>query len=252
MNFLELFKKPNLIAAHRGDRSKKPENTLSALVSSVGKCDFAEIDVELTKDLVPVILHDETLARTSNISEIKTFEARAPWRVSDFTFQELQQLDFGSWFDGNYEPLLTLEKALTFAKEAPLFLNVEIKDMSETFADSVVIEKIIAPIKKTQSAQLILLSSFYHHYLPLCKRYAPSIPTAALEADKHQKELITYLHTLEVDAYHPAEKIATRELVENLREAGFFVNVYTVNAPSRQQELFSWGVNGIFTDNLGE
>lgn len=102
-------------------------------------------------------------------------------------------------------------------------LKQEIKDMSETFADSVVIEKVTS-----------------------------SIPTAALEADKHQKELITYLHTLEVDAYHPAEKIATLKLVEALREAGFFVNVYTVNAPSRQQELFSWGVNGIFTDNLGE
>jgi glycerophosphoryl diester phosphodiesterase len=252
MDFLELFNKPNLIAAHRGDRSRKPENTLGALVSSVGRCDFAEIDVQLTKDLVPVVIHDETLARTSDISKIKAFEDRAPWRVSDLTLQELEQLDFGSWFDGRYAPLLTLEKALTFAKEAQLFLNIEIKDSSHVFADEVVIEKVITLIRRTQTEDLILLSSFYHSYLPLCKQYASGIPTAALQAYRHPNELIPYLHTLQADAYHPEEKITTRDIVARVRDAGFFVNVYTVNDPARQQELFSWGVNGVFTDCLRE
>ncbi|MDD2451093.1 MAG: glycerophosphodiester phosphodiesterase family protein [Sulfurovum sp.] len=252
MDFLELFNKPNLIAAHRGDRSGKPENTLSALVSSVGRCDFVEIDVQLTKDLVPVIIHDETLARTSNVSTIKAFEDRAPWRVSKFALQELEQLDFGSWFDSRYAPLLTLEKALTFVKEAQLFLNIEIKDISHVFADGVVVEKIITLIQRTQIEHLVLLSSFYHNYLPLCKTYAPTIPTAALQAGRHPNDLIPYLRTLKVDAYHPEDKITTREIVERVRDAGFFVNVYTVNDPVRQQELFSWGVNGVFTDCLRE
>lgn len=252
MDFLELFNKPNLIAAHRGDRSRKPENTLGALVSSVGRCDFAEIDVQLTKDLVPVVIHDETLARTSNIPKIKAFEARAPWRVSDLTLQELEQLDFGSWFDGSYAPLLTLEKALTFVKEAKLFLNIEIKEMSHVFGDDVVVEKIITLIQRTQTEHLILLSSFYHNYLPLCKEHASGIPTAALQAHRHPNDLIPYLQTLQVDAYHPEEKITTRDIVARVRDAGFFVNVYTVNDPARQQELFSWGVNGVFTDCLRE
>jgi glycerophosphoryl diester phosphodiesterase len=143
MNFLELLKKPNLIAAHRGDRSQKPENTLSALASSIGKCDFIEIDVQLTKDLIPVIIHDDTLGRTSDVSEIKKFEDRRPWRVSDFTLKELQSLDFGSWFNHEYEPILTLEKALSFVKEQHLFLNIEIKDMSSTFADEIVVQIIL-------------------------------------------------------------------------------------------------------------
>ena len=252
MNFLELFKKPNLIAAHRGDRSNKPENTLGALISSIGRCDFIEIDVQLTKDLIPVIIHDDTVVRTSNISEIKTFEARAPWRVSDLTFKELQRLNFGSWFNGNYAPILTLEKALTFAKEKQLFLNIEIKEMSKTFADEIVLEKIITLIQRTQTEHLILLSSFCHRYLPLCKESTPQIPTAALQAGKHPNDLIPYLQSLKVDAYHPEEKITTREIVERVRDAGFFVNVYTVNDPARQKELFSWGVNGVFTDHLVE
>ena len=250
MDFLELFKKPNLIAAHRGDRSGKAENTLGALVSSVGRCDFAEIDVQLTKDLVPVIIHDDKVGKTSNISKIKAFEDRAPWRVADLTLQELEQLDFGSWFDGHYAPILTLEKALTFAKEKQLFLNIEIKDVSHVFADEVVVEKIITLIQRTQTEDLVLLSSFYHSYLPLCKRYAPTIPTAALQAHRHPNNLIPYLQGLQVDAYHPEEKITTRDIVTRLRDAGFFVNVYTVNDSARQQELFSWGVNGVFTDSL--
>ena len=150
MDFLALFKKPNLIAAHRGDRSQKPENTLAALVSSIGKCNFIEVDVQLTKDLIPVIIHDDTLARTSNISEIERFKDRKPWRVCDFTEKELQSLDFGSWFDHEYESLLTLEKALSFTKGHQLFLNVEIKEMSRTFEDVTVVQIITDMINKTQ------------------------------------------------------------------------------------------------------
>lgn len=248
MNFLELLEKPNLIAAHRGDRSQKPENTLSALASSVGKCDFVEIDVQLTKDMVPVIIHDDTLSRTSNVSKIEKFKDRTPWRVSDFTLEELQSLDFGSWFDHQYAPILTLEKALYFVKKEHLFLNVEIKDMSNTFADDMVVQIIIDMIKKTQTEHLILLSSFYHHYLPMCKKLSSKIPTAALQMYKHPNNLIDYLHALQVNAYHPEDKITDQKTVANLREAGFFINVFTVNKPKRQKKLFEWGVNGIFTD----
>ncbi|GIU00246.1 glycerophosphoryl diester phosphodiesterase [Sulfurovum sp. TSL6] len=250
MNFLELFKKPNLIAAHRGDRSQKPENTLSAIRSCIGKCDFIEIDVQLTKDLVPVIIHDDTLSRTSDVSNIEKFKDRTPWRVSDFTLKELQSLDFGSWFNHGYEPILTLGKALLFAKEEHLFINVEIKDMSNTFADDMVVKIIIDMIKKTQTEHLVLLSSFYHHYLPMCKKLSPQIPTAALQTHKHPDNLIDYLHTLQVDAYHPDDKITNQKIVFSLREAGFFVNVFTVNKTERRKKLFDWDVNGVFTDYL--
>ena len=250
MNFIELFKKPALIAAHRGDRSHEPENTLSALASSIGKCDFIEIDVQLTKDMVPVIIHDDTLKRTSNVSEIERFSERTPWKVSEFTLEELQSLDFGSWFNHEFEPILTLEKALSFAKDEHLFLNVEIKNISDTFSDDTVVEIIIDMIKKTQTEHLVLLSSFYHPYLLKCKKLSSGIPTAALQAYKHPHDLIRYLHTLQVDAYHPEDKITNKKIVADLREAGFLINVFTVNDTKRKMQLFEWGVNGIFTDSL--
>ncbi|RLA67049.1 MAG: glycerophosphodiester phosphodiesterase [Epsilonproteobacteria bacterium] len=250
MNFLTLLKKPNLIAAHRGNSSKKPENTFSALTSSIGKCDFIEIDIQLTHDLIPVVIHDDTLSRTSNISQMGKFEDRAPFRVSDFTEKELQSLDFGSWFDHKYEPLLTLEKALLFIKKHNQFLNIDIKDMSNTFKDDTVVKSVIEMIDKTQTGHLVLLSSFHHPYLLLCKKSSPQIPTAALKMYKHPSDLINYLHTLQVDAYHPQDKITNQKIVSSLREAGFFVNVFTVNKIKQQKKLFDWGVNGIFTDFL--
>lgn len=269
MNFLELFEKPNLIAAHRGNRSIKPENTLSALRSSIGKCDFIEIDLQLSRDRIPVILHDETLGRTSNVKEIGSFSDRYPWRVRDFSLNELQCLDFGSWFyredpfgcinagkvhlsktESRQESLLTLEKALLFAKEEEVFINIEIKGMHDWMPDRDTVVVIADVIKKLQVEPLILLSSFYHAYLPICKELLPGIPTAVLTEEKAPEDIIAYLELLRADAYHTDEQCLNEETVKELREAGYFVNAYTVNDPLRQQELFAWGVNGVFTDYL--
>lgn len=103
-------------------------------------------------------------------------------------------------------------------------------------------------IKKIQVEDLLLLSSFYHPYLPMCKKQSPNIPTAALQSYKNPDNLIDYLHTLQVEAYHPQANIINHKIVATLREAGFFINVFTVNKPKQQKKFFEWGVNGIFTD----
>jgi len=59
------------------------------------------------------------------------------------------------------------------------------------------------------------------------------IPTAALQMYKHPNKLIDHLHTLQVDAYHPENKITKQKTVVNLREAGFFINMFTVNKTKR-------------------
>ncbi|MEA3491715.1 MAG: glycerophosphodiester phosphodiesterase family protein [Campylobacterota bacterium] len=269
MNFLELFAKPDLTIAHRGDRSIKPENTLLALRSSIGKCDFIEIDVQFSRDGVPIVLHDDTLGRTSNVKEIGSFAERYPWAVRDFTLNELERLDFGSWFykedpfgcidarndylsksEDRHEPLLTLERVLLFVKEKNIFINIEIKDMHNWMPDRDVVITIANLIKRLQAEPLVLLSSFYHNYLPICKELLPDIPTAVLTEEEAPENLIAYLKALQADAYHPDEQYLNEETVKKLRKAGYFVNAYTVNDPLRQQELFLWGVNGVFTDYL--
>jgi glycerophosphoryl diester phosphodiesterase len=119
MNFLKLFDSPSLIAAHRGANAIAPENTLKALEMSVGRCDFMKVDVCLSKDLTPVVMHDDTLERTTNVESLNEFKGREPYFVHDFSDEELKRLDYGEG-----ESLLTLNAALEFVKENELFLNV--------------------------------------------------------------------------------------------------------------------------------
>ena len=253
MKFLELLNRIGLIAAHRGARSIAPENTLTALKKSVGKCDFIEIDVQLSRDGAAVVMHDDTLERTTNVSEMDLFKKRSPYRVSDFTLDELRMLDYGSWFykDKNHkEPLLTLGLALEFIREKGLFMNVEIKDMHGTFSDERVVESVVKEIVSADVDERILLSSFRHEYLRMFKEKLPNVPTAVLVEDKHPQNLIKYLRDLRADAYHVNDKSVDEKTVKKLREEGYFVGVYTVNDANRAKELFNMGVNAIFSDSL--
>jgi glycerophosphoryl diester phosphodiesterase len=236
MNFLELFNRKNLYAAHRGLSSLYPENTMSALRGSIGHCDFIEIDVQLSKDAQPVIIHDDTLDRTTNYKG----------RVCDFNLDELRKLDYG---DG--EKLLTLHDALKFVKEHKLYINVEIKDIHNNFNDELVVGTILELIKSLDVQEQVLISSFRHEYLPLCKKRL-NIPTAALVENTHPKNLIKYLKDLGVDSYHLNDELVDVEVVKELKEAGFFVNVYTIDDKKRAKELFDMGVNGIFTNKKKE
>lgn len=248
MEFSKLFTNTGLFAAHRGAQTEAAENTLLAVIQSVGKCDFVEVDVQLSSDGVGVIIHDETLERTTDVKKRSEYKERAPYRVSDFTFDELSTLDYGSWFDGRHEPVFTLIQLLEFMKESGIFVNIEIKDMHRDFDDEYVVSTILNEIEKRHLLHQVLISSFRHEYLPLCKRILPKVATAALFEDDIPDDLIGYLKELDVDAAHFDYRHIHRSMVKKLKEAGFIVNVYTVNDPMLFDKLFDIGVNGVFTD----
>ncbi len=267
-NFLHIFSKPECIGAHRGDRSRRPENTLSALKSALGRCDFAEIDIRLTKDRRPVIIHDATLTRTSNVAEIARFADRAPYYVNHFTLEELKTLDVGSWFyvrdpfgtirngrislppiEERIERIMTLEEALLFSKRHHLFLNLEIKRMHETIGARGIVAIVHEAIASTQSERMVLLSSFDHDYMKASKKMAPHIPTALLRA-RRVRDPLALLRATNADAWHPSVKIASQAQIRSLREHAYFVSVYVVNDIAIRKRLFEWGVNAIFTDFL--
>ena len=242
MNFIELFNRPGLIAAHRGANSIAPENTLKALKKSVSKCDFIEIDVQLSSDGVAVIFHDETLERTTDLDKAL--------KVSELSFDELSKLDYGSWFDGEYEPILTLYDALKFIKENNLFLNVEIKDIGESFDDKEVVSVVLKEIQELNVQNLVLLSSFRAEYLPLCKETLPNTPTALLVEYKHPHNILEYLKLLKVDGYNISSELVDKEIIKIVKNEGYFVSVYTVNDKEQAQKLFKIGVNAVFSDRL--
>ncbi|MET9773739.1 glycerophosphodiester phosphodiesterase family protein [Streptomyces sp. NPDC006367] len=89
------------VVAHRGASAYAPENTLAAVdkAAELG-IRWVENDVQRTKDGELVVLHDESLQRTTDVEEV--FPGRAPWKVKDFTAAEIARLDAGSWFGPRY------------------------------------------------------------------------------------------------------------------------------------------------------
>ncbi len=242
MNFIELFKKKSLIAAHRGASAIAPENTLLAMKKSIGHCDFIEIDVQLSSDGVAVIVHDSTLDRTTNVKELNAYKSRSPYNVCDFTSDELSILDFGEG-----EKLLTLRRALEFIKENSLYLNIEIKDVKNSFSDEKIVSTVLEDIKNVGVENQVLISSFRAEYLTMIKNISSVIPIALL-LDSVPNNLLEYLHSLSAEACHISKKALSKELVDNLKREGFFISVYVVNDKREQKKLFDMGVNAVFSD----
>ncbi len=254
VNFFDNFKKKNLIAAHRGYSYNYPENTMIAFEKSVGKSDLIEFDVQFTKDNIPIIFHDEDLSRTSNVIEFEEFSHRKPYNICDFDYEELLLLDISSWFSKSkieaIQRIMTLEELFTFGIRNELYLNLEIKDISNTNANSIVVEQTIELIEKYKYEDKILISSFNHEYLAQVKKFNPTISTAALVYQYHPKNLVKYLKELGVCAYHIDNESVSGKLVERLGKEGIFVNVYSTNLKKRKKELFDMGVKMVFSDKL--
>ena len=268
MTFFDNFKSFHLIAAHRGFRARHPENTLSAFKASVGRCHFIGLDIQMSKDFVPVVFHDPFLNRTSNAEEKCEQLGLQSLNVNDWTLFQLRTLDIGSWFIDTDpfgtilreemspvellkempQTVMTLEEVLLHPSLRKIPINIEIQDHQGKEQNKKVTEAVLQVIQRTKSSNRVLISSFNHDYLVIAKNCNPTISTAALQDRSHPRNLVDYLKSLGVAAYHPADGIADASLIKTLRAAGLGINVYTVNTNKRQQELFAMGATGVFTD----
>lgn len=252
--------------AHRGARSVAPENTILAAKKGfeIG-ADMWELDVAMTKDGELVVIHDDTLERTSNAAEV--FSSRRPWRTMDFTLAELQTLDFGSWFNktdpfgqiasgavskqdqetivGNKIP--TLNEALKFTKEKNWQVNVEIKDHKGKPGDAVIVENVVKLIVEMGMEKSVIITSFNHDYIIRVKKANPAIKTGALTSTE-VLDVIALMKYTGADAYNPSVKVVKSEQVQQLRAAGKEINVWTVNDEPTMISLIKMGVTGIITD----
>jgi glycerophosphoryl diester phosphodiesterase len=267
MLFGQLLKQTGIIGAHRGYRACYPENTLCAFAASIGRCHFIELDVQMSRDGVPVIIHDDRLDRTSDALTACKSLGYTSCRVDQWSLADLRRLDMGSWFaaaaknateaslndDETWPPwprqqIMTLVELLHWAKPKDIGINIELKDHRNSPHHLRLVEAVVAAIDSTASAESVLISSFNHHYLQQCKALNPALLTGALQEDHHPPDLVAYLQRLGVDAYHPCQSITDAAVIASLRGAGFAVNVFTVNDPKRQQQLFADGVTAIITD----
>lgn len=231
------------LAAHRGAGRSAPENTLAAFRKGAA-CGFhmMEYDVKLSADDVPILLHDDTLERTSN----------SQGRAADFQYAELARHDFGAWHSPAYagEPIATLYSIAAYTRSNGIHSNIEIKPT--TGMEHHTGERIARFARQLwQGATLPpLLSSFSEVALAAARDAAPELPRALLiESDlpADWRERVARLECIGLNLNH---RYTTPDIVQQVRDAGLTLAIWTVNDKSRARELLAWGCNAIITDEV--
>ncbi len=221
------------IWAHRGASCAAPENTMAAFSRALESgADGIELDLHLSRDGVPVVIHDETLERTTS--------GQGP--VVQLEAAELQQLDAGSWFSPEFagEPLPTLAEVLE-VYGGKLRLNLEIKQFEAGSA-------VLALLRHHPNVDIVV-SSFDHDLLCRMRAADPLLPLAVLLDEGNWRRALQTAVALDARTFHPAAELVTRPMVSACSHAGVSVHVWTVDDPGRARSLIRAGVSGLFTND---
>lgn len=230
-----------LILAHRGDSANAPENTLAAFRKALENgADGIELDVMLSADQKLVVIHDDTLDRTSN----------GHGKVGEMPLAALRELDAGSWFDlkfkGEHIPLLDE----VFAEFGGKFLiNVELKNY-KTPKDNLT-DFVVALVKRHGLSDSVLLSSFNGRNLLRAKSLAPEIRTGLLTLPGLLGFPIRsfFGRRFNADDLHPYHRDVSVKMVQSRHQLGQKVNVWTVDAPDDLRRVQACGVDMVICND---
>jgi glycerophosphoryl diester phosphodiesterase len=239
---LKNVKRP-LIIAHRGYRAKYPENTLVAFQAAIDAgVDMIELDVLLTKDRKLVVIHDESLDRTTN----------GRGMVSDHTLSELKTFDAGSWFDARFkgERLPTLQEVLDLVK-GQVFLNIEIKGSAyEPHHPPDAVEKqIVDLVKRKNAVESVLISSFEWRVLESLATMKEAPAIAVLSGDPDEGNPLEACRKMEASSWHPSAVALKAEHVRKMHEAGILVLPYHVETLKDIGRMLEMDVDGLIVDD---
>ncbi|MBI1906832.1 MAG: glycerophosphodiester phosphodiesterase [Rhodocyclales bacterium] len=228
------------VFAHRCGGVLAPENTLAGLEVASRYATGVEFDVMLSASGTPVLIHDETLERTTNGSG----------RVAQTSDARLRELDAGSWRDARFagERIPTLDEVARQCLVRGLDVNLEIKPSDGQDEVTARVAALSASALWRGAASLPLLSSFSETALRVAAELAPELPrgllVGAIPLDWHER-----CRALGAVALHADARTLTREQARGVLDAGWWLVVYTENDPARARMLFDWGVNCIITDH---
>lgn len=230
------------VIAHRGGGSCAPENTLAALRAGHARGFHAvEFDVMLSADAHPVLIHDETLERTTS----------GHGAVSATLLSALARLDAGSWFGREFkgEALPGFAAAAGLCRELGLLANVEIKPAGGYARETGRIVASQALALWDGAPVPPLLSSFEEAALEAARAAAPALPRALL-FDAVPADWCQRAQRLDCIAIHCNASRLDKALAGVILEAGYALATWTVNDVESARRLFSWGVTSVFTDRL--
>jgi len=243
--------RPFLIA-HRGASALAPENTFAAFTKAIEiGVEGIECDVQLTKDGHVVVIHDETVGRTTD----------GRGQVRSLTVSELRHLDAGSWFNrahphqaapeyvGLKIPLL--EEVVKMARASNVILCIELKDY---FHPDRLVEATLAAVSEARMMERVVLASFDHAALTLVKKLAPQVQTALLLHARLLKrrwsprDIITRAKETSAEWISLHYPLAVPPLILAAQQAGLSVAVWTVDSKLLARIFARRGVQAIITN----
>lgn len=228
------------IIGHRGAKLTSPENTLAGIRQAKREgADWVEFDVKLTADGRAVLIHDETVERTT--------DGRGAVRQMSLT--ELRKLDAGVRFGPSWrgEKIPTLVEALELMAELDMGFNLEVKPCPGREAETARVALADLAAHWSGDRPVPVISSFKPASLEAAREVAPHLPRGYL-AEALPPDWPARMAQLACTTVHPSWKSLTREQIATAKAAGQPVLVWTVNEPARARELVVWGADALITD----
>lgn len=228
------------LTAHRGVSRLAPENTIAAFQLAVDfKVPWIELDVQLSSDHTPMVIHDFTVNRCTN----------GRGKVKNLSSNELKKLDAGIWFGDQFEneTIPTLEQVLNLVKANNTSLNIELK--VENDADAALLcAQVATLIEVNQIDQdLLLFSSFSTLALLEMKQRLPTIRRGQLWRDL-PKDALSVLNQIDAYSVHCDYRFIDKQNIEFLHHENYRVFCYTVNFSELAQPMIAGGIDNIITD----
>ena len=246
------FQIPDLqVVAHRGFSHNYPENTVAALLGAIqAKAEGCEFDIYISRDGVVFGLHDNTFNRTTNVKAEIVDGKPEPVKINDLSFEEIRQLDAGSWKNAKFagEKIPTLDEMLASLKDSKCWPVIEIKQAGFE-------QKVIDAVKKAKMEDRTVIIAFSKDVVKTVRKLAPTIPVAWLWGEKWEKsdeELVEFLvaaaNEVDTNLLDLAHTHMNANVVKGLNDAGITVWSWTIDDPARMTELREAGIVSITTN----
>lgn len=239
--------KKTLIIAHRGASGIAPENTLAAFEKALeAGADVIEIDVHQTRDSVILVMHDEKLDRTTNMTGL----------IKNFNWEAIKNADAGGWFDSAYagEKIPMLAEVITLV-EGKARLLIEIKKGGSYYpgierrVNDIIQEHHAAGWCMIQSFSTVAVNNFLalHTTIPVYKLVVGNVPALPFHHDGHMRwgGILKYK---QVAGVNPYRKFARKRIIRKLHARGQQVFSWTINNEKLMRKLTERGVDGIITN----
>lgn len=233
-----------LVVAHRGYSSQAPENTLAAFEKAIDVgADMIELDITLSEDGHFIVIHDDTLNRTTNGTGF----------IAHHSLEQIKQLDAGSWYSAEYagQKLLTINEVLD--QIAPrIALNIEIKPLFTLTAVNILdkaIRQLVADVENRGLVDKVLFSSFNFFVLEHLRSLSAKVRLGVLFCHPFSEfDPAHVCNRLKAYSLHPHISLCDAPLVSTMHQVGVKVMPYTVNDPEMIRDLVFCGIDGAFSD----